>query len=160
MAGETIAEKPIIESPKITPIKIEHLPNSENKAEQILPPTEQIKEIISKPIEKKGEDNIVAVSRVQDWQKQQAAAIDNILSEGLNEVFLKMNPDEQAVFKKTGEETVIKISKLLMETKVKVNKIVALIRKWLQLIPGVNKFFLEQEVKIKADKIMRIKNKF
>ncbi len=160
MAGEIIAEKPIIESPKVTPIKIEQLPNSENKAEKILPPTEQIKEIISQPVEKKGEGNIVAVSRVQDWQKQQAAAIDSILSEGLNEVFLKMNPAEQAVFKKTGEETVVKISKLLMETKVKVNKIVDLIRKWLKLIPGVNKFFLEQEVKIKADKIMRIKNKF
>jgi hypothetical protein len=71
-----------------------------------------------------------------------------------------MSPQEQANFKKVGEETVVKINKLLLETKVKVNKIVALIRKWLKLIPGVNKFFLEQEVKIKADKIMRIKNKF
>jgi len=30
----------------------------------------------------------------------------------------------------------------------------------LKLIPGVNKFFLEQEVKIKTDKILKTKNKF
>lgn len=159
MAGETIVEKPIIESPKIVPIKVETPANQENRAEVVLKAAEKPKEIIKTP-EKKGEGSIVAVSQVQNWQKQRAAAIDNILSEGLNEVFLKMNPAQQAAFKKTGEETVIKINKLLMDAKVKVSKIVSLIRKWLKLIPGVNKFFLEQEVKIKADKIMRIKNKF
>ena len=33
-------------------------------------------------------------------------------------------------------------------------KILKLIRSWLKLIPGVNKFFLEQEAKIKTDKIV------
>jgi hypothetical protein len=35
-----------------------------------------------------------------------------------------------------------------------VKKILALIRDWLKLIPGVNRFFLEQEAKIKTDKIL------
>jgi hypothetical protein len=160
MAGEISAEKPIIEAPKAATIKVEKISSPERKPEQILPSVEKVKEVIKVPTEKKKDSNIVVASQVQDWQKKQSAAIDSILSEGLNEVFLKMSPQEQANFKKVGEETVVKINKLLLETKVKVNKIVALIRKWLKLIPGVNKFFLEQEVKIKADKIMRIKNKF
>jgi len=71
-----------------------------------------------------------------------------------------MNASEQKAFKLKGEETVTKINELLSHTKVKVNKIIALIRDWLKLIPGINKFFLEQETKIKADKIIKIKNKF
>lgn len=95
----------------------------------------------------------------QSYQQKRAQAIDNILAEGLNEVFLKMNPVEQKKFKAMGEETVVKINKLLDQTKVKVNKIISLIKKWLKLIPRVNHFFLEQEAKIKADKIIKIKNK-
>ena len=30
----------------------------------------------------------------------------------------------------------------------------SLIREWLKVIPGINKFFLEQTVKIKTDKII------
>ena len=159
MAGEIIAEKFSVEKQVAVPPKAEKVPSPENIPERVLPITEKIKES-PKPIERKGEGNIVAVSQTQNWQKQRAAEIDTILAEGLNEVFIKMNAAQQAEFKKTGEETVVKINKLLMETKVKVNKIVELIRKWLKLIPGVNKFFLEQEVKIKADKIIRLKNKF
>jgi hypothetical protein len=31
-----------------------------------------------------------------------------------------------------------------------------LIREWLLIIPGVNKYFLEQEAKIKTDKIQQL----
>lgn len=159
MAGQIIAEKIIHEKREAVPVKTESIPSPENKPERILPSVERVIDA-PKPIEKKGEGNIVSFSQAQTWQKQRATEIDNVLSEGLNEVFLKMNAAQQAEFKNTGEETVVKINKLLSETKVKVNKIVELIRKWLKIIPGVNKFFLEQEVKIKADKIIRLKNKF
>ena len=96
--------------------------------------------------------------QVQSFQQKRALEIDNILSEGLHEVFLKMVPLRQQQFKLAGEETVSKIAQLLDKSKVNVGKIIDLIKKWLQLIPGVNKFFLEQEAKIKADKIMRIKD--
>ena len=96
----------------------------------------------------------------QDWQVLRAQEIDKVLSEGLNDIFLKMDSGQQAAFKKAGEETVAKINNLLSETKIKVNKIIDLIKKWLKMIPGVNKFFLEQEAKIKTDKIVRIKNNF
>jgi len=103
---------------------------------------------------------VLPQSTSQSWQVKRAQEIDNILAEGLNDIFLKMNSREQAAFKKVGEETVTKINILLSETKVRVNKIVELIKKWIKMIPGVNKFFLEQEVKIKTDKIIKIKNNF
>ena len=71
-----------------------------------------------------------------------------------------MNNQEQVAFKKAGEETVAQIDVLLSETKLRINKIIDLIKKWLKMIPGVNKFFLEQEAKIKTDKIIKIKKIF
>jgi len=159
MPGELNVEKPVLKTPESVSVKIEKPISPEIKTEAILPKVEKVTETV-KPLEKIGEGNTVAVSSAQTWQKKRAAEIDIILSEGLNDVFLKMNPEQQKEFKRAGEETVLKINILLQETKVKVNKIVELIRKWLKLIPGVNIFFLEQEVKIKADKILRIKNKF
>lgn len=93
-------------------------------------------------------------------QEERKMAIDAILEESLNDVFLNLNSNKQKEFKKKGEETVNKINSLLNSTKVKVGKIISLIKEWLKIIPGINKFFLEQEAKIKADKIIEIKNKF
>lgn len=92
--------------------------------------------------------------------KKREEAIDNILAEGLSNIFLKMKENEQKQFKQKGEETAKKINILLSDAKTKANKIIDLIRKWLKLIPGVNKFFIEQETKLKADKIMKIRNNF
>lgn len=92
------------------------------------------------------------------YQEQRAQAIDTILSEGLNDIYLKMDPGSQRKFREGGEETVKKINVLMEKTKVKAGKIIDLIKAWLKMIPGVNRFFLEQEAKIKADKIMRIKD--
>jgi hypothetical protein len=71
-----------------------------------------------------------------------------------------MNAAQQQEFKKSGEETVKKINNLLDKTKIKAGKIIDLIRAWLRLIPGINRFFLEQEAKIKADKIIKVKDTF
>ena len=160
MAGERGLEQPSFAKPDTKKIKIEKPIKPENRTES-LPGHPEINDEKNKPLEKVGEGaSPLPILPVNDWQKKRAAAIDDILAEGLNEVFLKMTPAEQTAFKTSGEETVKKINKLLSETKVKVSKIVELIRRWLKLIPGINRFFLEQEVKIKADKIMKIKNKF
>jgi hypothetical protein len=86
--------------------------------------------------------------------------IENFLAGGLEEIYLGLPLEKQSEFRLKGEETAKKINKLLEKTKINIGKIVNLIRKWLALIPGVNKFFLEQEAKIKADEIvkLRIKN--
>lgn len=113
----------------------------------------------AQPLEKTGEGGVKAGIQTQTFQQRRAAAIDAILAEGLNEVFLRLKPEEQKVFKAKGEEMVTKINALLNKAKVKVKKIIDLIKKWLRLLPGVNRFFLEQEAKIKADRIMKIRDK-
>ena len=80
--------------------------------------------------------------------------IESILQEGLGDYYKTMTPSQQREFKKVGEETASTIWSMLKRAKVKIVKILKLILSWLKIIPGVNKHFLEQECKIKADKLM------
>ena len=82
--------------------------------------------------------------------------IENVLSEHLDEIYMTMTPQQQMAFRDKGEETASKISVLLRETKIKVKEILDLIKSWLQIIPGINKFFLEQEAKIKTDRLLNL----
>ncbi len=80
--------------------------------------------------------------------------IEHILEEDLTDLYVQMKPSEQVLFKKKGEETAAKIRELLHQTKVNAKKIFDLLREWFKLIPGINRFFLEQEAKIKTDQIL------
>ena len=80
--------------------------------------------------------------------------IEHVMEEDVTDTFLKMTPKEQQTFKQTGEETASKIRVLVEKTKINARKILDLLKRWLKLIPGVNQFFLEQEAKIKTDKIL------
>lgn len=80
--------------------------------------------------------------------------IEDILEEDLKELYVTMPPDKQVEFREKGEETRSKIRQLVSSAKVNAKKIFALIRAWLKIIPSVNRFFLEQEAKIKTDKIL------
>lgn len=82
--------------------------------------------------------------------------IDDILEEDLKELYVAMPPDKQVEFREKGEETRSKIRQLVSSAKINAKKIFALIRAWLKIIPGVNRFFLEQEAKIKTDKILLV----
>ena len=84
--------------------------------------------------------------------------IENIMEDGLAEAFKELPPIERQEFKIKGEETAKKIRDLLKSTHVKVKKIFRLLLDWLRMLPGINRFFLEQEAKIKADKIIALKN--
>lgn len=160
MAVEKILEKaPLEKIPEQSPHKMEQSLDSESRIEQIPVKADKPRETAA-TAERSAVVVAAPVSLAQDFQKRRAAAIDSILAEGLNEVFLKMSAQEQQAFKKKGEETAVKINELLNQTRVKVNRIISLIKAWLKMIPGVNKFFLEQEVKIKADRILKIKDKF
>ena len=86
-------------------------------------------------------------------------AIDDILEEGLADIYLNMSPSEQSRFKIKGEETTKNIVSLLSKTKVKIRKIVQAIIEWLKMISGVNRFFIKQTAKIKTDKILEAKEK-
>jgi len=158
MATEPKLEKPILEKPTVPKSTVEKIVTPENKTEITPAIREKENEVKAAPIVSKI-DGLAKSPVAISYQQKRAHEIDVILSEGLDEIFLKMKPEEQKIFQKKGEETVIKINELLNQTKVKINKIVALIRKWLAMVSGINKFFLEQEVKIKADKIIRLKDK-
>lgn len=108
---------------------------------------------------KSGVGENIKTKTVTSFYKRRAQEIDKILADGLHETFLKLSPKKQQEFKLAGEDTTAKINLLLNKTKIKVDKIISLIKKWLKIIPGINHFFLEQEAKIKADKIINIKDK-
>ena len=128
----------------------------ENKVEQV----GAIEKEKSAPTELQGElttPPIPSVAQVKTPQQIRDEQIDQILSDGLSDIYLSLSPKKQAEFRVKGEETVKKISGLLSKTKMKVQQVVSLIKRWLSIIPGINKFFLEQEAKIKADKVMKLK---
>lgn len=87
----------------------------------------------------------------------QQKKIENILEEGLSDIYFSLPAVKQQEFKVKGEETVIAIDKVLEQAKIKIKKIIDLVKGWLMIIPGLNKFFVEQEAKIKADKIVKLK---
>ncbi len=84
--------------------------------------------------------------------------VEAILEEDLMDLYLKLPADQQAAFKAKGEETLGTIRQLLNTSKVNAKKIFSLIKEWLKMVPGVNKFFLTQEAKIKTDKILIVNN--
>ncbi|MBU4369849.1 hypothetical protein KKG58_03765 [Patescibacteria group bacterium] len=85
--------------------------------------------------------------------------IEDILSEGLEQSYQELSDDLKKEFKEKGEETASKIEILISQAKIIVHKIVDLIKVWLSIIPGMNKFFLEQETKIKTERILGLKEK-
>lgn len=83
-------------------------------------------------------------------------AVESALADGVGDMYVRMEPNARAVFRQKGEEVARKIEAMVAAGKNRFKQIVALIKEWLRMIPGVNKFFLEQEAKIKADKIFAI----
>ncbi len=118
---------------------------------------EKTKETMPSISEGDGQEGIVGSSNLTQQKAQRKKKIENILASDLKEAYLKMTPQKQKEFKLVGEETAIKINNLLDKTKVKIKTIINLIKNWLSIMPGINKFFIEQEAKIKTDEIMKIK---
>ncbi|MBI4250529.1 hypothetical protein HY622_02990 [Candidatus Uhrbacteria bacterium] len=85
--------------------------------------------------------------------------IEDVLAEGLDAYYQSLTPGQRKAFKEEGERTATKIEELFKKAHIKVIEIVRMIRRWLALIPGINQFFIEQESKIKADKLMILKDK-
>ena len=83
--------------------------------------------------------------------------IEKILEEDLGEIYRTLDGPTKQLFKAKGEETAFFIEKLVENAKVKIKKILHLIINWLKIIPGINRFFLEQEAKIKTGKIMALR---
>ena len=84
----------------------------------------------------------------------ETVAIETILAEDLEEAYKTMTPAAQAKFRARGELVAQKIRVLVAKAHAHAKSVLRLIRDWLRLIPGMNRFFLDQEAKIKTDKIL------
>lgn len=147
----------------------EQAPVQENQSEQVVSLENKVEIATEKkavneqlvdnslPASNQGQAQNQAQSVVQLTPRQEE--IDDILEDGLAEIYVTLTPEKQAELRQVGGETVRQIDQLLDHAKSQINKIIGLIRKFLLVIPGVNRFFLEQEVKIKADKIISLKDK-
>ncbi|MFA4943062.1 MAG: hypothetical protein WC564_05520 [Patescibacteria group bacterium] len=132
---------------EISPEKV-----AEQKVERVAP---KVEEVVLTPQPSGVTANRVAPAKTAEQIRNEQ--IDAILSDGLADIYLNLSPQKQVEFRTSGEEAVKKINGLLSQTKVKIRQIVDIIKRWLTIIPGLNKFFLEQEAKIKADKIIKLK---
>ncbi len=111
-------------------------------------PTTQVKKIertfpvaSKKPVVAKATDEV-------------AQRVEKILEEGMGELYQGLPADKKVLFKQKGEEAAVQISEMARTFKVHFSKLIRVIRDWLMTIPKINKFFLEQEAKIKADAII------
>jgi hypothetical protein len=80
--------------------------------------------------------------------------VELLLADGLQGLYMSLPEARRATFKATGEVVAGKITDMIIYGKTKVKEIWKLIGEWLRTVPGVNKYFLEQEIKIKTDRIM------
>ncbi len=87
-------------------------------------------------------------------KSEKLAGIEKVMSENLEDIFFGLDRQQQQIIKAEGEKTATQIEQLLEQGKAVAKKVLQLIRAWLHKIPGVNSFFLEQESKIKTDKIL------
>lgn len=111
-----------------------------------------ISEKISEPAQ-----TVVVEKEIDNNQIQKR--IEGILEEDLTDFYSSLSPEKQIQFRLKGEETLSKIMEIVSKTRVNARKIFKLIKIWLKTIPGVNRFFLEQEAKIKTDKILHVTDK-
>jgi hypothetical protein len=96
----------------------------------------------------------ILVSAPRHTKDPHLVEVENILSAGLEDAYKELSPELKIKFKVEGERISNLVWQMVETAKIQVQKIVDLIRNWLKMIPHVNHFFLEQETKIKTDKII------
>lgn len=107
------------------------------------------------PADDKKEEKHKKTIRSETYQE-----IEEILSEGLEEIYQSLDEREQREFRRKGEETATKLEEMIKSFKVKVKEVLSLIKDWFFIIPRLNKYFLEQQSKIKTDRIMALAKEY
>lgn len=83
-------------------------------------------------------------------------SVEKIMEDGLGSYYTKLTPEAQQKFKVKGEEAAKELAGMVRGLNVKFKRALQILRDWLLCIPGINKFFLEQEAKIKVDRIIEL----
>lgn len=147
-----------VESPKPQDVKqpTENLPKKEQAFEQYKQVNEDKPEespyVVRQASHKDKTDQVM----VDDAGKSPTQVqIENIMANGLEEAYQTMDAKQQEAFRQKGEEVAHEIETLTTRLKLTARRVIHLLRSWLKMIPGINKFFLEQETKLKTDDIMK-----
>lgn len=160
------------ETLKITP-EAEGLPVP---AEEVQPPSQEAKEPHTEQEPKADQSQeqphgprLLSVSQhirpleervaTPETKSERLIEIEKIMSENLEDIYAALPVEVQAAVKYEGEVAAAKIENLIESGREISKKVLAVLRAWLQKIPGVNIFFLEQESKRKTDRIMAIAKK-
>lgn len=80
--------------------------------------------------------------------------IEDILAEGLAKTFQALPPATQAQFKVVGEQTAVRITNEVRHRTPRLERLINAVTAWLRLIPNLNPYYLEQEAKMKVEKIL------
>ena len=137
-----------VETPKISPERREAKPAEAKAAEKKAPVAAKVPAATPQ----------VAAMPVPKAKKSETLEkIEDIMEEDLKEVYSHLTPEKKQEFRKKGEETAEEIEGMLFRVKIHSKKVFGLLFGWLKVIPGVNKYFLKQEAKLKTDEIMDIK---
>lgn len=85
-----------------------------------------------------------------------AEDVQQILEDGLEEAIITMPEDAKQRFLEKGKQIGTIVSDMVRRYKVEVKRVLNMLKEWLTAIPGINKFFLEKEAKIKTDRILEL----
>lgn len=126
----------------------------ETAAERAPEPREVVNEQVPPP--SRPARTVQAVAPTPRQMDELMARVEKILEEDLGDAYGRLSPIAKQEFKIKGEQTATKIRQLMRGTSLKVKKIFKLILDWLKMLPGINRFFLEQEAKIKTDRLIEL----
>ncbi|MEK7680701.1 MAG: hypothetical protein AAB348_01475 [Patescibacteria group bacterium] len=161
--ADNLHEKKLQEQPPEQPV--EFAPENESQTEKEYTVEQQKEQVASETVENKNaparmpSNKKKLIHQIPSFRDEVTVKIEKILEDGLNDSFQRLSPVAKQEFKLKGERAALEIRELLKSAHVKVKKILRLILDWLRMLPGINKFFLEQEAKIKTDKIVALKNR-
>ncbi|MBI4139025.1 hypothetical protein HY479_02635 [Candidatus Uhrbacteria bacterium] len=82
--------------------------------------------------------------------------VEKIMEEGLGTLYVTLPESARPLFKQKGEEAATEIATMVRSLKIHAGRVLRLLRDWLLTIPKVNRFFLEQEAKIKTDTVIQL----
>lgn len=129
----------------------------ERTAEIEKPILEAEKENIGKTAVTDVTSSVPSQDQIQISEKDQVTVeVERILEKNMADIYQSLPDNVKPVFKKKGEQTALAITEMVKRTVVKMNEVMQMIVDWLKIIPGVNRFYLEQEAKIKSDHIVAL----
>jgi len=93
---------------------------------------------------------------VQTPKDEVMIEVEKVLEDGLADVYKSLPDSAKPIFKKKGEETASTLAQMVRSLNIQFKNALKMIRDWLLTIPKVNKFFLEQEAKLKVDMLKEL----